>query len=396
MSVSNFFRPRAGNFGPPLGPQFQDQEVQGEFGFEEAVRGAYHKSWPVAVGVQLIAKLAGELPLRVERWDGDSWEPVYDHPLSKVCIDPHPDMCYEAWLYKYLTTLLVGGQSFHYAPGGGQVARYLYPLIPDDVNPVMGPASVDHYKFGPSGTILKREEVIHTYWPDLLTPGTGDPPLRPLMTEVRADQSWGWWWLNSARQGGRGGAVVDPTIKRKDQLDEKLKWINEQLDDKLASGNFYAPWLFGGEAKYESFGGPTGGLEFMDGRKFYALAAGMVFGILGPMMSGDAASYGNLRQALQALWRIGVKLAASLAAGSLTKKLLWAPDPSTIGVLRIMFNFGKISELSKDRESPAKVYQTLVTAGYDPELAARYAELPVQGAGPPPTKPSEEQRAPTD
>lgn len=264
----------------------------------------------------LIARAAGSLPWRAERYVGGTWKPDPDGPLQELIRHPNPAWTWEVLIQHITYLLLLAGESVVTklrAKSSGRSALYadrgipveLWALSPENFKVIPGTNGelVGAYE----DTVRKRkidpEDVLH---PLFVNPGDayrGLAPLEATQKDVDTDVEAATWQKISFQNR----AVPDGIFKFKEYFDDEA-WEEAKTafrEEYYGAQNARKPLLLGNDVDWIDLAKTAVEMDFQAGRKLTRENICAGFGVP-PVLVGilDRATYSNFEQAEESFWKL--------------------------------------------------------------------------------------------
>lgn len=237
---------------------------------------------------------------------------ILSHQILDLLENPNPLMSGSAffeWLMGYYD---IAGREFILSvgaeEGGAGVPKELWPLQPDTIEVVTGPASMPIAGFkmtGKSGELsptIPAERVMYLHSFNPLEPFGGTSPIavgRTSITQNNESKNWNVALLqNMARPPG--GFMAQGNL-----TETQFNRLQEQVEDRYASPeNAGRPFLGEGGIKWESFGLSPADMDWLEGQKLSAREIAILYQVP-PEMLGDASNktYANYQEARKAFYQ---------------------------------------------------------------------------------------------
>ncbi|MBB4210990.1 HK97 family phage portal protein [Rhodothalassium salexigens DSM 2132] len=334
MASFNPFRRRPGPNRPPAAAQaaahtktlapapgaatwlLSSQARWGARSYHRLAEEGYRRNVVAHRCVRLIAECAAAVPLTLS---AGTTRAADDHPVRRLLAEPNPQTGGTAFLETVHAQLQIGGNAFIEAMADADGRpRALYPLRPDRVRVVPGPAgwprAYDYQVDGrtrrlPVAETRGRRPVLHlkTYHP--LDDQYGLSPLDAAAFGVdvhNAAVAWNKGLLDNAARPS-GALVFDPGDGRPATLSEdQVQRLKAELAEQYqGGGNAGRPFLLEGGLKWQPMALTPADMDFMELKHSAARDIALAFGVP-PMLLGIPGdnTYANYQEANRAFWRL--------------------------------------------------------------------------------------------
>lgn len=255
--------------------------------------------------VRILSEAIASLPLHLYKYNGNSKERVYDHPLYLILHDePNPEMTSFIFRETLMTHLLLWGNAYAQIirDGAGRVVA-LYPLLPNKMSVDRNAHgqlvytycrdSDENPNFREYGQVtLRREDVLHI--PGLGFDGlVGYSPIAMMKNAVGITMACEEYGASFFANGATPGGVLEHPGVLKDPAKVRESW-NEVY---RGSGNAHKVAVLEEGMKYQQIGLPPEDSQFLETRKFQLDEIARLYRIP-PHMVGDLekSSFSNIEQ----------------------------------------------------------------------------------------------------
>lgn len=345
---------------------------------EKAIReGQKANAW-VFTAISKVSTGLASIPLVLEQRNGDNWEARPEHELQSLLNRPNPFMARQDMQERWAQHMLLAGNALWWLNIAGGKPVELWPIQPDQINPIASRADfISGYEWKVTAQdkrVLPSAEVAHWMFIDPSNPRWGLAPIQAAAGAIDLDQAASRWNRAVLANDGKPPlAVILESSLPIEQARAAAALMREQID----GGSIRQALVLGGTSKVQPLSLSATDLDFLNGRRFSREEIGAVFGVPGVLLhAGESATYANLEAAKLILWedRI-VPMSDDLTQGLMMSLFpYWQLDPSQwriradlSGVRALQGNLKTEAETGKLK---AEAYKALVEAGVPPNMAA--------------------------
>lgn len=329
-----------------------------------------------------------EPSLVVERRIEGEMETIHDHPVVNLWEQPNQTMIGEMLGWYVVASIVATGSAYLYKlRDGANNVLELLPLYPTRVSPHTpsdGSALIDYWEYLAPGSFspirLEMEDVIHLRWgidPD--DHRRGWSPLKPVMTEVMADDEAGQFATGLLQNLGIPGVVLTP-LDDYGVDPEEGNMLGDEWMSRFTGPNRGRPYIPSGpmRAQIVSFSPQqmdlTGLRRLPEERVSAALNWPAILAGLGAGL--ERATYSNVtelrefatEQSLVPKWRITQR-----------QLTLGLRDDFDLNDSSLAFDLSEVRALQQDQHALAERWTRMVAGGWATVAEARRAlDLPVE------------------
>lgn len=313
---------------------------------------------------------------RVGGSDSDEWEKVPDDWRVDLIESPNEDMDREfamAWMTSHLC---LGGEApIKVTRSTDRENRVLemYPLHPHRFSPIAGTDEyVSGYEAYERGTPKKyrKDEIIFVKLPDPDNILRGCGWLQAAWSAVRADVAGQDWRANIFERGGiPPGAVSDENITTTEQMDEAVALVESSWSK---AGKGARPMVWGRGTSWIPFSYNATDLQFLEGRQFTVSEICSAFKVHPALFMNEAATYDNMRTAIQHYWRNGSIPLLKAFRGAFNLGLIPKNERKN---LYIDYDLSEIDSLQEDAAAQILTFKEALANGLSRVEAASLSRL---------------------
>lgn len=330
-----------------------------------------HQNSAVLACVKWACRAFPEAPLVVERSQGDTWEQVRKHDLTKLLDNPNPYYGGNLLWSGTILSLMCDGNAYWHklrgSNGSGSVQELWY-LPHGSVTPVCRPgdAYISHYRYSANGRSyeLAPDDVVHFRdGIDPECPTRGLSPLKSVAREILSDNEIAQYTHSILRKMGIIGLLITP---KSDQImigDDQGRVISEKIKAMASGDNRGEPLVLDAPLDVTSPGFSPKDMQIDIMRQMPESRICAVLGIhptvVGLSVGLEHSTFSNMREAREAAWESFLLPLQSLCAGELDAQLLDELGDSNSE--RCRFDTSTVRALAEDENSKAerfgKAYQ---------------------------------------
>lgn len=301
-----------------------DRAIWSDWTISKAVKEGYKASGWVYKSVSLISRTASVAPFVVKNSEN---EIEWDHPLTKLLMDPHPYLSRSQFYELLIQWLQLAGNAYLSKADDSRGTRELWPISPDKISPIESKDNstfVSGYEIiNDSGSMQKSSEfttdnVIHFSMTNPDVPIIGISPLQSCAKAVDSDVAQQDWNVSAMQNRG----VVEGVFTFKKQLDETQSTsIMKRIMDKFSGAkNARKPLVIGSDASYTRLSLTAAEMDFLESRKFNRDEIFIVYGIP-PQLGGsqESSTYNNFSTAMRIFWESTLIPLLNLMANQFTQ-----------------------------------------------------------------------------
>lgn len=299
------------------------QAVRGGRGYSALARDGYMRNVIAYRSVRTVAQAAGSLHIQCKtRGNDGTLQEAAAHPLARLLAAPAPGKNASFFLQEIVSSLMIGGNAYIYAPGaaGGRDAappRELHLLRQDCMRAEAGKgglASTYLYDNGAGDTrrfavnrVTGASDILHIRHYHPLDEMNGFAPAEAASDAVEQHNRASRWNLSLLENGARpSGALI---VKQGEHgegflTDEQYQRLREQTDTHYAgAANAGRPLILEGGLDWREMSISPRDMEFLDAKHSAARDIALAFGVPPQLLGipGDN-TYANLAEARLALW----------------------------------------------------------------------------------------------
>lgn len=201
-----------------------------------------------AICIAWMQRTLTEVPFVVQAQDGDEFDPVPNHPLTKLMNRPAPHWTRQRLMSAAIHSLMGRGNAFiHKSRNNGKVVKELHWLPPHTIRVVPHRTNfISHYEYQPSGAVKQEipvEDMIHLrFGVNPYEPWNGVTPWFYMLAEFSTDNQGSIYSEAILRNGGAVAGVASP--KHPDaELSQADASLIKSLLENATQGHKAGSWV---------------------------------------------------------------------------------------------------------------------------------------------------------